>query len=340
MSFERVILHIGLGKTGSSAIQQSLCRHARQLELVHGILVPVINSDPRPFAGNHSLYLRSLCSDTPESLRFNIAAGLDSKALVHAADTALRAEYERIFLSSSASTLLLSAEGVGHFDEDAMAQLAHWLYSLSPRVDVLACVRHPRHALAAEIQQRLKTGAVLERLYERPPFYRYSQLFSRVAQYFGSGSISLYDYAAAIPPQGDAWSAFQRQIGVNLPPNDEDQRAVNVGLSFEATLLLDALNRLQPLLIDGRRNPLRRPGDLAAIVQFPGSVYRPPEEVYSRLDEMSAPELDWLQEHYCFFPAAINEHQVGGQVKAGLSPAEIESLALALASGIEQPTHR
>lgn len=335
MRFDRVILHIGLGKTGSSAIQQALLRHADDLESNNGVLVPRGIDDPRPFAGNHSVYLRSLCSERPHELRVNIAAGLGDAKQLQRVDAALRQQYESIFSSSSAKTLLLSAEGIGHFDRASTQTLARWLQGLGTKVEVIACVRHPRHALAAEIQQRLKTGAVLERLYQRPPFYRYSELFSRIADAFGKESLQLYDYAEVVSADGAAVGTFFEKIGLAPAELEADRALVNTGLSHMATLLLDSLNRQRPLFVEGRRNPLRKQGDIAAFFNISGEPFRPPAAVYSLLNEMIGPELTWLQENYDLTLDAMSEEltprqetMVGDTV---LEIAEIDTLALRLA---------
>lgn len=296
--FEKIYLHVGLGKTGSTAIQHMLLHEASELEEIAGIHIPREFTDPRPFGGNHSIFLRSLFAQQPENLRFNVVAGLGTQEKVFDADRKLQQQYLDSFESSPASRLLLSAEGVGHFDADTLQRLADWLAAMSDNIEIIACVRHPRHALAAEIQQRLKTGARLDRLYERPPFYRYSEIFSRLENCFGKESLKLYDYCEACPPRGSAASAFLARLGVQLPDFVDEKQPVNVGISHEATHLLDALNRLRPLLIEGEVNPLRKPGDLSVFLAIPGKRYRPPESVLALLDKLSQGELDWLDSNY------------------------------------------
>jgi len=331
--FRSIIVHIGLGKTGSSSIQRVLLRHAQELESAHGILFPIIRDDPRPFAGNHSLVLRSLCSSEPQSLRFNIAAGLNTEAAASAADQQAYAQLMDSFTATPAHTLLLSAEGVGHFDEYALERLAAWLLPLGEQVRLLAWVRHPQHALAAEIQQRLQTGSVLARLYERPPFYRYSVLLARLERAFGKPAIELYDYADSISPGNSAVSTFLNKVGVELSLSEQDEVRVNTALSQQATLMLDAANRLRPLVIDGKRNPLRRPHDMMKILQVQGQPYSPPMAVYEKLAELARPELDWLSHTYGFMPKAVPPRYPPGSDDV-VDHAAIEAEALRLLDSV------
>lgn len=303
--FNTVVVHFGMGKTGTSAIQRALLRRTSQLELDCRMLFPRVDDDPRPFHGNHSLVLRSMSSERPESLRFNIAAGLGSAEAVRSADDAVRAGFQRQFEATDATTLLLSAEGIGHFDDEGVNRLAAWLLPLGKEIRLLAWIRHPQHALAAEIQQRVKTGARLERLYEQPPCYRYRSMLTRLANAFGKPAIELYDYAESIAPGSSAVKSFYRRVGINLEAGVDDEAKVNVGLSHRATLLLDAANRLRPLIVDGKRNPLRRPNDLAKIFKVEGEPYAPPPAVYDRLAQIAQPQLEWMQRHYNFAPEPL-----------------------------------
>ena len=332
--FETVVLHIGLGKTGTSAIQQTLERRAGELEQACNTLFPLIEDDPRRFAGNHSMLLRSVCSEQPETLRFNIAAGLASREAATAADQRVMQSWEHRFEVTKADTLLLSAEGVGHFDDAAVTRLGQWLAPLARRIRVLAWVRHPQHSLSAEIQQRLKTGARLERLYQRPPFYRYSAIFSRLERVFGKAAIELYDYADSLAPGSSAVATFFDKAGLPLAPGSQDAERVNVALSQKATLLLDAVNRLRPLVIDGARNPGRKPHDLVRILKVPGDPYAPPPDVYAALAEQAAPELAWLQAQYGFSPRPVPpRHAPCEQPPVDQAAIDAEALSLLDAPG-------
>lgn len=295
--FEKAIVHIGLGKTGSTTIQNALLAHAAELEASFGIYFPTDFNDPRAFAGNHSLFLRSMFADASEELQFNKVVGLDSRERASAADESLLHQYQAGFESTSARTLLLSAEGIGHFDGASLQRLARWLDSVAESIELIACIRHPRHALAAEIQQRVKGGGRLENLFARPPFYRYSELFSRLEDSFSKETMRVYDYA--VPCKDNAIvSTFFAKIGASVNVNEQEQERSNAGISHEATYLIDALNRLRPQLQSGHVNPLRSVGDLAAFVDIPGSKFTPPQSVYEILDSLAAHELHWLHENY------------------------------------------
>ena len=327
--FDKAIVHIGLGKTGSTSIQQALLNHAQELDSSCGIFFPTEFDDPRAFGGNHSLFLRSMFAEAPEQLQFNKVLGLDTRERAKAADHKLLGEYQTGFGSSSAKTLLLSAEGIGHFDELSLKNLASWLGALADSIELIACIRHPRHALAAEIQQRVKSGGQLENLFARPPFYRYSELFSRLEAAFGTAAIRLYDYA--IPCRADTVvSTFFAKIGAPDVGGVQSLIRLNNAISHEATYLIDALNRLRPLIQSGELNPLRSAGDLADFVAVPGARFTPPKDVYEALDILAAGELRWLESKYGLSLDAMDAGPGAAVVSDLFSSQSIEELALQL----------
>ena len=327
--FEKAIVHIGLGKTGSTTIQNALLAHAQELDASFSTYFPTDFSDPRAFAGNHSLFLRSMFAEAPEELQFNKVVGLDSRERALAADKSLLRQYQAGFESTSAKTLLLSAEGIGHFDGASLQRLARWLDSVAGSIEVIACIRHPRHALAAEIQQRVKGGGRLENLFARPPFYRYSELFARLEDSFSKEAIRVYDYA--VPCHANTIvSTFFAKIGAPVTITEQEQERSNAGISHEATYLIDALNRLRPQLESGQVNPLRSVGDLAAFVDIPGSRFTPPQAAYETLDSLAAHELHWLHENYGLTLDAMGAGAGAEDVSVSFGDESVEAQALSI----------
>ncbi|MBA6414280.1 hypothetical protein H2508_14285 [Parahaliea sp. F7430] len=298
--FERIYLHVGLGKTGSSSIQRAAVGQHDQLLDVHGIHFPLIDGDPRPFNGNHTLFLSSLFGSKPELQRPNQLYGLGSYDAISKANEDVLRQFEQGFLATSATKLLLSAEGVGHYSRGRMQRLADWLYTFTSDVRVVACLRNPIDALSSEIQQRLKTGAILENLYRDPPHYSYRTVLTDLESVFGRSSFLLYDYADAIESRGGLVAEFFRQIGLSLSGMDEvlDGEVVNTSMSQEGALLLSALNRQRPLFVNGSVNPSRSPEDVLEFISIPGKKYQAPEWVYRQLRSQVEPELAWLYSNY------------------------------------------
>lgn len=299
--FDHIYLHIGLGKTGSSSLQTYLQSQAATLEKEHGILYPDFSTVERRFDGNHSRYLQLLFADDEYLQPVFALRGHNSVEAQQRYRALARADWDRALQDSPARRLLLSAESLGHDRRPYLEALRDQLQSLGDRITVIACIRHPYSALASEIQQRVKAGAILEDLYQNPPFYALRPLVSRFAELFGPDNIRLYDFEKARRNPGGLERTFLEVVGIDLPPVVVP-KAQNASMSMKATLLLSSLNRQQPLLVDGRRNPLRTHDLQGRMSAIAGDKFAAPAEVYARLEAEITPHLRWLRNQYHFKP--------------------------------------
>ena len=327
--FERTYLHIGLGKTGSSAIQEQLYRNADLLEREYDIHYPRGLDDSGVFDGNHSRFLSAMFVDGEELSRPQIVAGFKSRKEVEQYAAHTRARFEKGFAASSATRLLVSAEAVGHHSEQRLILLSQWLRQFSKEILIVACVRHPLEALSSEIQERLKRGFVLEDLYQTPPYYKLRNLFGRVDTAFSGCDVCIYDFArAAANPAGLA-VALLEQIGVQAALPVQPSRFTNTSMSQEAALLLSALNRSTPMVIGEGLNKARTPNDVIEFIGIPGRKYQAPAEVHERLRQLAEPELSWLKAtHGIELQAAPVQYDVDHNY---FSQESINSIALRIA---------
>ena len=333
MKFDRAYLHIGLGKTGSTSIQGALLAGSRALAEDHGIFFPIEFDQYGPFNGNHSQYVKTIFSEHPEQLQFNINAGLDSVEAVTRANERILDRFEQQLDTSTQSKLLLSAEGIARFEVESLVRFKEWLNKITDTVEVIACMRHPLHAVSAEIQLRLTIGEQLSELYRQPPCYRIRGLFDRLETVFPRESITVYDYADVLQNKSGAVGVFLQQLGIENPSWLREDSRLNEAYSHEAVLLIDALNRIRPPMENNRRNPLRNPADLLEFKQIPGRRFVPPPEVYAKLADQVAPDLAWLEEHYGLVLDPLDAGQPDNDIKPpDLSLETIDALALQLSN--------
>ncbi len=296
--FSTTYLHIGLGKTGSTAIQADLLRHARQLERGHDLLYPRSFPHYRHFGGNHSFLLRAMFARSQPGRERLAAMGLGSDTQLQKFNQRSLACFQRSFAASPAQRLLLSAEGVGHFSDADLQALAEWLGEISAEVKVIACLRHPLAALSSSIQQVLTVGGVLEELYEKPPIYAFQALFQRLEKVFPRENILVYDFARATAAAEPLATVLLEQIGIDYRGQIERRPPDNTSMSHAAALLLSALNRQRPVLQNGQRNTRHSPNAAKRLMQVPGRSFSAPAAVYERVRQQSAAELLWLRENY------------------------------------------
>ena len=296
--FKRVILHAGLGKTGTSSIQNQLLEHAKVLESEHSIHFPrVFRGLHQPFNGNHSSLLGFMFIDHNGPPRSHSLAGFRSEKEAEEYSSKIRTDFENGFSSSSASNLLISAEGLGHFSKPRLILLSNWLQKFAEDIEVIVCIRHPMAALSSEIQQRLTLGFVLEDLYEQPPRYRFKQLFDRLETAFPQSKFVVYDFSRATEYPAGLVGCFYEKIGLDARLVPQQSKYKNESMSHEAALLLSALNATEPLIEGGKINRNRSPRAIQYFQKIPGKKYQAPRAVYQMLEREISDDLAWLLEH-------------------------------------------
>jgi hypothetical protein len=145
--FKQLFLHIGLGKTGTTTIQQDILANAELLETKYDVHYPRRFSHADRYEGNHSVLLRALFSNAPAVRQRLSAIGIPDQEAIDKFNKLTMNRLLRSFEKTSADQLLLSAESVGHFRQAQMTELFSWLNELSESITVVGCLRHPVHAL-------------------------------------------------------------------------------------------------------------------------------------------------------------------------------------------------
>jgi hypothetical protein len=298
--FDRVYLHVGTGKTGSTAIQQVYWANAALLETRHAIHYPVkpIVDCAAGKRGNHSEQILSMFHPRPETIPSNILLGRSSAAQAREFAQELQSDFEQGFKNTDARDLLLSAEGIPTFANEAVSAFANWLKRWCEEIHIVACLRHPTDAMSSRIQQRLWNGATLAAMYLDPPFYKYSTLLPRLEKLFGAGRIHTYDFADAAEDPAGLADRLLREFGLNITLLKVQTKISNSSMSQQAALLIDSLNRNYPRLLDGRRNPEHSGAALRLAGRVPGAKYQAPSHPYELLELAARPHLEWLATQY------------------------------------------
>ena len=296
--FKQLFLHIGLGKTGTTTIQQDILANAELLETKYDVHYPRRFSHADRYEGNHSVLLRALFSNAPAVRQRLSEIGIPDQQAIDKFNKLTTNRLLRSFEKTSADQLLLSAESVGHFRQAQMTELFNWLNELSESITVVACLRHPVHALSSEIQQRLKKGEDLETMYTNPPHYLFKKLFTRLEKAFGKENLIAYSFADAVQQDCGLTAAFFRQIGIVADDDFPKSKPINTSISHEGALLLSSVNRQRPVMLEGARNPARNLVDIDFFRDLPGRTYRAPTEVYNLVKERVEVDVQWVEQEY------------------------------------------
>ena len=304
----RLILHIGPPKTGTSILQYTLAENRSRL-LTQGVLYPDLRPRPtsrwdallgEPTGVKHD-YLLLLALDDPTDMlvsrRHKLAVGEELEAIRIECVDSLADELER----TPAKTLLLSSESFGNSAVNPtthLAEIAEYTKALADEVTVVMYARHPVAMARSRQQQLLKSGMnTLDEL-DKPWVYPYGKALWNLWRIFGRSSVHVVAYERDFNRSFDTVGSFGSLVGLDTAGWDRPSRKGNASLTMEGALLADALAREfpQPDAMAGHRHPGRaRAGLVGGIAGVP---FRLSDATEREVMEVSQPDMDVLADEY------------------------------------------
>lgn len=289
MSNRTIFLHLGLPKTGTTSIQESLFASRAELA-ARGLLYPDLGS-------NHTVPLVTAFSARAHGVPANLLAGIDTAEAGQKAAEACRRRLDQM-LATGWTRAILSAEGAVYLPAERLALLRDALLRHADRVVAVLCFRDPLRWRISQIQQALKTGATIDgevdRL-SRPDAYR--KFARRVECSFQRDNMSLMvfeeltEHPAGLP-QGFL-SALDPALGdLHL----RDIRHRNGSMSLTAAQALDRLNGSHPVFLDGKRNRRRSLLLDRALRRLPGPGFALTAPQIARMQPAVTADRDWMRQ--------------------------------------------
>jgi hypothetical protein len=237
---KRIILHAGLHKTGTTAIQDTLAAGNDEL-MRQGWKYPIFTDTGNAKIVNHSSVLYTLFCDDPSSYLPNLIAGVDGETARQLFSDQLQAELESDF------NLILSGEDVSALPEHALRKLSD--YFAEHKLEVIVVVREAYSYLCSHLQHRIHRGMHGIQL-GMPSLRRHCARLHRVFP-----SIRFLSYEDARSSAGGFFATFMRAC--ELDPGPFEASEANVSVGNHTARFLASFNELFPLLINKKPNPDR-----------------------------------------------------------------------------------
>lgn len=320
--FACIYLHIGLHKTGSSAIQL-MCDENRNALADAGVWYPL---------GRWHGQLGSCFSTGKILYVYNRHAGNIDEASIEQSDRNYILRMIEGFHRTHCDRAVLSYEGFIDLRLPEIVSLREFLRSFSDEVRVIAYCRHPLSFVPSEISQCARMGTPTGR---RPgqtfPIPKFEEYLSKFEAAFGRENLTISDFSRDRLEGGDVRLDFLSKIGIK---DDERARFVfgetntNESLSAEAVSIAEAIAELLPPASRANLFFLRFNKLLSSIE---GSPLVLSEKDRAAVMAQSRPHLDYLERVFGLSlqePTTQSESgptQLGAQTARSLARHFIES---------------
>lgn len=261
-----LVLHIGLPKTGSSALQV-FCAQNRKALLAQSLDYFelgdfALGARAKISSGNGAHLARSFLRPKGAGYR----ADRDQQL----------AALGRKISASTCDTGLLSSELFVFAEDAALTEFSKWLGERGISLKFFYFIREQIQLLTSGYIQRVKRGACTEnaedyivRAYAKIPHLKYSKLFDRLANLVGPEQIICRNYQDARPAKHGICDVFLGALGLDPKDMKFADASINVSLNMVEIKIMLALNKLEPrkifsdLLVENAARRGRKNSDLA-----------------------------------------------------------------------------
>jgi hypothetical protein len=299
----KIIMHIGMPKTGSTAIQFSLTRNRQKL-ISSGVLYP---ANPAPFSKNskHTIYLSMLRQgDLAQSLKFS-----DSEKIITTYGQNFDFykhwlnDLKNQILDAKPHTLIISEEGFFKALSDKKSNIHKNLQNLLSELNVdynefeiIGYLRRPPDYYLSNCQQALKTKPEIASLRTA----NYIPAVKRISGIYNSRH-KLFPFDRTIFPQGDVVRHF---TGYAFGAELESTEQFNETISGPAMSILQEYRELF-FSESGKSGTPQQVQLLVSMLRDSGKQlgYERPvlrEDIATKIWDAMRLDLDWLKEKYGF----------------------------------------
>jgi len=228
---KNIYIHIGMHKTGSSSIQQSLFSNLMDDDFFY---IPLNGA-------NHSGAVQFLFRDNASEI---LTAQINKISHKEAEKKRERIKEKLLqdIQGAKQKNLIVSGEGIIHLDLNELTNLKRFFESHLFRIHIIGYVRPPASYMVSAFQQRLKMNFVHSDLESISPSYEWR--LNKFDEVFGKQNVTLWKYDPKAFPGGDVVLDFCHKLGISFNPRKVIR--VNESLSQEAIALLYIYRKFGP----------------------------------------------------------------------------------------------
>lgn len=298
----KLILHFGLAKTGSTAIQKALFENRKHLLKNKNILYPC-------HIENH-YYFQSMFSSYPENTYQIRMLGLPNKEAVNS----FLEEYRRGFLNevneTRPSIIIISSEYFSGMSFDEMKQMRSFLETVAEEISLFAYVRDPWSFSVSMLQEMIRCGS-LDREVEFGYMESNIEIIRKFEEVFCKKAIiaPYIQHKENFNVVKDFFRRFDIQLKGDL---DFSYKNINSSMMREAACVMLHLNRLYPVFDeneiftpDGVRDWMVEAIQASPLAKTPIRISR---RTADKIYEKCKYDINYLEENYFGGKKVFTEH--------------------------------
>ncbi|MCC4270459.1 hypothetical protein LL254_07025 [Marinobacter nauticus] len=304
----KLIIHIGMPKTGSSSIQETLFAKGGISEFIYADLGVV----------NHGGVITSYFSRDPYSWHGHKAVGR-SRNEVDIFNKKVGKSLEA--MKARCGYQILSGEDIyEHIDEHSLFRIRDYFSGSFEEIEVVGYVRSPASFMASAFIQFLKNHGQA-RLDMNKLWPKYRAKFEKFDRVFGRERVTLRPFSSEAMVDGDVVQDFCHFLGE--PIAQADIRRVNESLSLEAAASLFVYNREGPCYETYPGQPVDNNRLMDILAEFGSQRLRFSDSLVNPIIEKHQSDLEWVEKR---LGEPLRDHEAG---EAGVIESEQDLLDIA-----------
>ena len=295
---KKVVLHVGMHKTGTSSIQKSLSVNPRLLNK-YGFTYPKFVFNSKEIT-NHSILFYNL---------FGNYCNYHINRQTQLTDIEVENYREDLFTQlrsslSKESKFIFSGEDLCSLSSSQLNDLKLFLreYSIDD-IEIVIYVRDPVLFAISNLQENIKSGDTFDSALDKVwslggSFVR--DTISKFVDLFGEGSVSVLSYDDEIDEFGSIINSFYLR-GLSIDEKNHKDIRKNVSLCHEVVEFYSYLNNREPLYDSSRvLNVWRSVNDFRFFESIRGTKFNVKKALLDKFESQFEQDRSYLTERYMF----------------------------------------
>ncbi len=302
----KVIIHIGMHKTGTSSIQRNLYKKLQDPYFEYLKLDKLPHWMPKD---NHSVIIVSLFAKNPEEFHFFKNRGITS-IQIQKINEIIKQEMKEKFVSLKKPNLIISGESITILNEEALSNFRNFLGNYFSEIIVVGYVRSPKTYMESMFSTVLKEEQRFSFDKINSLYPKYRKTFEKFDTVFGKEYVNLWVYDIKKFVQNDVVLDFCRKVGITKPPIELDR--INESLSKDALsymYIYSKFGKSFPLNLEGKKE---RSLFIKELMKLKGPKFRFSSLLVDPIIDRFINDLKWIKRRVNFDILSLDEKSLSG----------------------------